>query len=283
MQKFIAFVTRYKEYITFSALVIICLSLISIGDVSRIGGFRTVIIGSMAWMQGAFSWIPNPGALKNENRSLRELNLQLSTEVIKMRSAMIENSRLRNLIDFKQTFPDSLISTEIVGKSSIELRNYVVINKGEDEGITQGMPVRTDAGLVGTIIGSSSNFSLVEMVNNRNVKVSAKILRTNIDGILTWSGGDYFNLNNIPTSFDVKKGDVVLTSEFTNKFPADIPFGEVYEVIDENNSLFFTVKIKPFVNLATVEQLFVVKRIPDEERLKLILNLEERLKIKKKN
>lgn len=283
MQNFIAFVTRYKEYITFSALVIICLSLISIGDVSRIGGFRTVIIGSMAWMQGAFSWIPNPGALQNENRSLRELNLQLSTEVIKMRSAMIENDRLRSLIDFKQNFPDSLISAEIVGKSSIELRNYVVINKGDEEGIVQGMSVRTDAGLVGTIIGSSDNYSLIEMVNNRNVKVSAKIERTNIDGILTWSGGDYFNLNNIPTSFDVKKGDVILTSEFTNKYPANIPFGEVNEVIDEKNSLFFTVRVRPFVNLATVEQVFVVKKIPDAERLRLILELEERLNTKKKN
>jgi len=283
MQNFINFVTKYKEYITFTSLVIICLALISIGDVSRIGGFRTVVIGSMAWMQGVFSWIPNPGALQNENRALRELNLQLSTEVIKMRSAAIENERIRQLIEFREKSPDTLISAEIVGKSSIELRNYVVINHGESSGIGQGMSVRTDAGLVGTIIGTSDNYALVEMVNNRNVKVSAKIQRTNIDGILTWSGGEYFHLNNIPTSFDVKKGDVILTSEFTNKYPPDVPFGEVFDVIDEKNSLFFNVKIRPFVNLATVEQVFVIKRVPDEERTRLLQELEKRLQIKKKN
>ncbi|MDT3739946.1 MAG: rod shape-determining protein MreC [Candidatus Kapabacteria bacterium] len=283
MQNLINFVTKYKEYITFTALVIICLSLISIGDVSRIGGFRTVIIGSMAWMQGALSWIPNPGALQNENRALRELNLELSTEVTKMRSAVIENNRLRQVLEFRQKFPDSLITAEIVGKSSIELRNYVAINKGSSAGISQGMSIRTDAGLVGTVIGTSENYSLVELVNNRNVKVSAKIQRTNIDGILTWSGGDYFNLNNIPTSFDIKKGDVVLTSEFSNKYPPDVPFGEIVQVKDEKNSLFLTIKIKPFVNLASVEQVFVIRRIPDEERNKLILQLEERLLTKKKN
>jgi rod shape-determining protein MreC len=237
----------------------------------------------MAWMQGAFSWIPNPGALQNENRALRELNLQLSTEVIKMRTAVIENNKLRELIGFSQKYPDSLISAEIVGKSSIELRNYVVINKGDYDGIKQGMSVRTDAGLVGMIIGTSDNYSLIEMVNNRNVKISAKILRTGIDGILTWSGGEYFNLNNIPTSFDVKKGDVVLTSEFTNKYPADVPFGEVVKVIDEKNSLFFNIKIKPYVNLSTVEQVFIVKKIPDDNRNKLIKEIEERLKLKKKD
>ncbi|MBX3044515.1 MAG: rod shape-determining protein MreC [Candidatus Kapabacteria bacterium] len=281
MQNFINFVTRYKEYIAFTSLVIICLALISIGDVSKIGGFRTIIIGSTAWIQGAFSWIPNPGSLQNENRSLRELNLQLSTEVIKMRTSAIENNRLRQLIDFKEKYPDTLISAEIVGKSSIELRNYNVINKGKSSGLERGMSLRTDAGLVGYIIGSSDNYSLVEMLNNRNVKVSAKILRTGIDGIITWSGGEYFNLNNIPTSFDIQKGDVVLTSEFSNKYPSDIPFGEVIDVIDENNSLFFTIKIKPYVNLSTVEQVFVIKKIPDEERNDLLKELEDRLKIKK--
>jgi rod shape-determining protein MreC len=282
MQNLINFVTRYKVYISFTALVIICLSLISIGDVSRIGGFRTVIIGSMAWMQGAFSWIPNPRSLQNENRALRELNLQLSTEVIKMRTALIENSKLRQMIDFRENFPDSLISAEIVGKSSIELRNYVVINSGTEAGIESGMSVRTDAGLVGTIVGSSDNYSLVEMVNNRNVKISAKIQRTNIDGILTWNGGDYFSMNNIPTSFDIKKGDQVLTSNYSNKYPNDVPFGVVHEVIDEKNSLFFNVKIKPYVNLATVGQVFVIKRIPDRERHLLIQSLEEKLKLLKK-
>lgn len=283
MQNFITFVTRYKEYITFSALVIICFSLISIGDVSRIGGFRTIIIGTMAWAQGAFTWIPNPGALQNENRALRELNLQLSTEVVKMRTALIENERLRSLIDFRNNYPDTLISAEIVGKSSIELRNYTIINRGTKDSIMQGMSVRTDAGLVGSVIGSSVSYSLIEMINNRNVKVSGKIIRTGIDGILTWSGGEYFNLNNIPTSFDVKKGDVVITSEYANKYPSDIPFGEVVDVIDKKNSLFFNVIIKPFANLSTVDQVFVIKKIPDPKRVELLRELEERLKIKKKS
>ncbi|GAB1370900.1 rod shape-determining protein MreC [Candidatus Kapaibacterium sp.] len=283
MQNLINFVTKYKVYISFTALVIICISLISIGDVSRIGGFRTVIIGSMAWMQGAFSWIPNPKALQNENRALRELNLELSTEVTKMRTALIENERLRKLIDFREKGTDSLVTAEIVGKSSIELRNYVVINKGNEAGILQGMSVRTDAGLVGNIVGTSENYSLVEMINNRNVKVSAKVQRTGITGIITWSGGEYFLLNNIPTSFDIVKGDVILTSEFSNKYPSDVPFGIVHKVTDEKNSLFFNILIKPYVNLASVEQVFVVMKVFDEERNRILQDMEKRLLTKKKN
>ncbi len=282
IQNLINFVTKFKVYISFTALVIISLSLISIGDVSRIGGFRTIIIGSMAWMQSALSWIPNPNALQNENRALRELNLQLSTEVIRMRTALIENNILRQMIDFRDNTNDSLISVEIVGKSSIELRNYSVINEGENKGIKTGMAVRTDAGLVGTIVGTSANYSLVEMINNRNVKISAKILRTNINGILIWNGGEFFSMNNIPTSFDVKEGDVVLTSEYSDKYPNNVPIGIVYKVKDEKNSLFFNVKIKPYVNLSTISQVFVVKNIPDLERHLLIKSYEDKLQLMKK-
>lgn len=282
IQNLINFVTKFKVYISFTALVIISLSLISIGDVSRIGGFRTIIIGSMAWMQSALSWIPNPNALQNENRALRELNLQLSTEVIRMRTALIENNILRQMIDFRDNTNDTLISVEIVGKSSIELRNYSVINEGEYKGIETGMAVRTDAGLVGTIVGTSANYSLVEMINNRNVKISAKILRTNINGILTWNGGEFFSMNNIPTSFDVKEGDVVLTSNYSDKYPNNVPIGIVYKVEDEKNSLFFNVKIKPYVNLSTISQVFVVKNIPDLERHLLIKSYEDNLQLMKK-
>ncbi|MBI5324779.1 MAG: hypothetical protein HZB41_05820, partial [Ignavibacteriae bacterium] len=115
MQGFINFVAKYKEYFTLVALVIISLSLISLGDVSRIGGFRTVVIGTVGWMQSVFTWIPKPGALQSENKSLRELNLQLSTEVTRMRNAVIENRRLREMLKLRENNEIIDLNSEVVG------------------------------------------------------------------------------------------------------------------------------------------------------------------------
>ncbi len=278
MRELVNFVKRFRDFIAFTALIIISLSLISMGNVSRIGGFRTVVIGTIGWLQELFAWIPNPGALKSENRALRSLNFQQSSEVIKMRRALIENQKLREMIGFKSENQENVLSAEIIGKTSIELRNYLTINRGENDGVKQGMAVRTDAGLVGIVMGISDNFSLIETIMNRNIKISVVIQRTLINGILVWEGGDNFLLKYIPESYDVQAGDVVLTSNFSNKYPVDIPIGQVVNIENDETSLFLRIEVKLFADLATLQQVFVVLQLPDAERREMIVDMEKRLK-----
>lgn len=272
-----ALISRFKEIIVFTLLVIISLILISNGNISQMGGFRTIVIGGIGWFERAFSWIPNPGALQSENRALRQLNLQLSTEVTRMRKALIENERLKEMIDFKEKATVPLVTAEVVGRTQIEMRNYMTIDRGAVDGVQKGMPVRTDAGLVGMIIGTSKNYAMIEVIKNRNVKISAIIQRTGYTGILVWEEGEYFYLSNIPASFDVKKGDVVLTSNYSNKYPTDIPIGEIIDVQNDPSTLFHKIIIKPYVNFNTLSQVFVIQRIPDPERTKLIHKIEDLL------
>ncbi|MFP4526925.1 MAG: rod shape-determining protein MreC [Candidatus Kapaibacterium sp.] len=281
MRQFVKFVEKYKEYITFTALVVISLSLISMGSVSKIGGFRTFVIGSMGWLQEIFAWIPNPGALQSENRALRELNLKYSAEVTKMRRSLIENEKLRDMLDLRDRSEHRLISSEISGRTTIEMRNYITLNKGEESGIRPGMPVRTDAGLVGTVLGATDNYAIVELLTNRNVRVSAKVQRNNIPGIMVWEGGENFIFKNVPESFDVEKGDEIITSNYSNKYPAEIPIGEIASVGDDPGSLFLRIEVRPFVNFSTLQQVFVIDTLPDPERQDLIRRMEDRLRAQK--
>ncbi|MFC2130150.1 rod shape-determining protein MreC [Bacteroidota bacterium] len=281
MQRILKFIKNYKEYFTFAFLVIVSLSIISVGDVTKLGGFRTVVIGSLGWLQDVFSWIPDTGALKSENKALRHLNLQLSNEVITMRTAIIENTKLRELIDLKKDIKYETETAEIIGKSNIELRNYYTLNKGENDGIREGMAVRSDAGLVGIIAGITKKYSLVELVINKNVKIAAMLQRSRYDGILAWDGGNYFSLKNIPKSYDIKVGDTVVTSNFSNKYPCDIPIGHVVSTSDLPGDIYARINVRPFVNFTTLEQAFVLKYIPDIERRMLIQDIDNKLKIRK--
>lgn len=282
MQRIIDFVVKNKEYIGLTALVIISFSIISIGNVNKIGGFRTVVVGSIGWFQELFTWIPNPGALRNENRALRELNLQLSSDVSKMRHSLIENKKLRDLLAFKDKTPNKLITADVVGNSNLEMRNYITIDKGSAEGISQGMCVRTDAGLVGTIVSVSNDFSLVEIILNRMTKISSKLERNRVNGVVSWDGGEYLVMKNIPESFDIQVGDVLLTSEYVNRYPKDIPIGKIEEVVRDRSSLFMKIRIKPFVDFSSLEQVFVIVELPDPERIKIIQDMEMKLQARKK-
>lgn len=280
MQNFIEFIIKYKNYISFVALVVISLALVSMGNVNKIGGMRTVIVGSMGFLQNAFSWIPNPKAIKNENQALRELNLQLSTEVTRMRDATVENKSLRALLGFKPPAEFPITTVEVVGLTEVQMRSYIMIDKGYKDDLCEGMPVRNDAGLIGAIISSGRTYSLVESILNRDVRISAKCLRSGYPGIVVWEGGEYLIMKNVPKSYDIKTGDLIVTSNFSNKYPENIPIGQVVVSTEEKGELFLKIRIKPAVNYATLEQAFVLKFIPNPERNELIKELDERLKLR---
>lgn len=282
MLQLLNLIVKFKDYAALTLLCIISLSLISIGDVSKIGGYRAFVVGTIGWLEEAFAWVPNPDALKTENRAVRELNLYLSSELMKSRQALTENKKLRDMLDFKQGIDYNLVSAEVIGKSTIELREYITINKGRKDGITRGMSVRTDAGLTGIVVVVEDNYTLVETLNNRQVKISAKIDRNGIDGILVWGGSKYFNMMNIPRSFDVKIGDELITSNYSRKYPPGLPIGKVVNVEEDKSSLFSKISVEPFVSFNTLEQVFVIQYISDPERLKLIKKMEDRLRLLKK-
>jgi len=282
MLQLLSLIVKFKDYAALTLLCIISLSLISIGDVSKIGGYRAFVVGTIGWLEEAFAWVPNPDALRTENRAVRELNLYLSSELMKSRQALTENKKLREMLDFKQGVEFNLISAEVIGKSTIELREYITINKGAKDGIVRGMSVRTDAGLTGIVVVVEDNYTLVETLNNRQVKISAKVDRTGIDGILVWGGSKYFNMMNIPRSFDIKVGDELITSNYSRKYPPGLPIGKVVKVEEDKSSLFHKIYVEPFVSFNTLEQVFIIQYISDPERLKLIQEMEERLRLLKK-
>ena len=266
MRRFIEFVVRFKNYITLCALVVMSFAFMSFGNLSQLGGFRAVIVGSIGWIQSLFAWVPNPVALKSENTALRELNLQLSIESSRFRQSMVENSTLRKMLELPDMTEDKLIAADVIGKTTTELRNYATINKGTEDGLREGMACVTDAGLVGTIIGASPHYSIVQLLLNRDTRVAARVYRTRVDGVIQWEGETALSLKDIPRTYDVRNGDLILTSSHSSKYPPNIVIGRVITVEDENNSLFRHVLVEPAVHFASLEQVFVIDRIPSQER-----------------
>ncbi|GAB1429675.1 hypothetical protein MASR2M18_05070 [Ignavibacteria bacterium] len=269
MYRIFDFIVRFREYFLLSVLVIASFVMMSYGNVAQLGGFRTVVVGGIGWLQNVFAWIPNPIALKSENAALRELNLQLSDERAKLRSAIIENDKLRKLLELKKKSNYALVAGDIVGKTTVETRNYATLNKGTTDGIDEGMPAITEAGLAGVVVAVSDNYSLIRLLINRDSRVAGKIARSRIDGILVWEGDEYLSMKNIPKSYDVKTGDEVVTSNYSNRYPPNITIGRVKAIQDESSSMFRKVLVEPTVRFSTIEQLFVAKVAPDTQRVRL--------------
>ncbi len=270
LQKVYDFFVKFRDYIIFTLLVVMSLSIISLGDFTSIGGLRASVVSVVGFLNDKLLIFPNITALKKENQILRELNIELSNEVTKNFLAEKENNELRKLLDLKQKSKQNIVFADVVGIEKIGNRNYLIINKGSGQGLDFGMTVRTDAGLVGSIVATSGGYSIVETIYNPDVKVSVAIANSSLKGIATWDGKTNLILDNIPKTIQVKSGEQVVTSNFSSRFPSDIPLGYVRSIEPPKSSLFWKIIIQPYAIYNQVQQVVVIKDLPDSSKIDLI-------------
>ena len=269
MQRLTNIVAQFKEYAILALLLLVSLLLLSFNDNRQIRAIRSYTIGFIGLFQEALSVIPNVFELKRENAILRELNVNLSDEVNRLREARLENLKLRAMVGLKEQSTFNLIAGDVVGKSLYLLRNSITVNVGESDGVKPDMPIVSESGLVGKIAATSARYSIGQLLLNKDFRASAKVQRSRVDGIIAWDGGEYVRLRNIAKTQDIKEGDVVTTSEYSNVFPRDIKIGYVARVSEKPGSLFKEVDVKPSVDFSALEQVFIITTVQDSERVLL--------------
>jgi rod shape-determining protein MreC len=130
------------------------------------------------------------------------------------------------------------------------------------------MPVVSDGGLIGIVTAVTKHYSTVNILLNTEFRVSGKVQRSRVDGIVMWDGKT-LSLKNVPKMRDVKVGDVITTSEYSNTFPPDIRIGLVSDVHEQPSALFKSITIEPGVDFVKLETVFVMAYTQDKERVEL--------------
>lgn len=258
----------FKEYVILAGLIVLSLILLVLNDNAQVRRLRTIATVSLGIVQEQLSFIPSYFFLKSENETLRRFNVQLADEANRLRDARLENIRLHQLLGLKNRATDKLIAAKVVNKSLTLSRNTLTLDVGEANGMKPWMPVLNEAGVVGLVIATSRHYSIVNLLLNTSFRVSAKVERSRVDGIIAWDGNELL-LNNIVKTMDVVPGDLILTSEYSSLFPHNVRIGVVSSVSKQAGTLFKKIVVTPSVDFVRLEEVFVVARVPDEERLSL--------------
>lgn len=259
----------FKEYVLLALFLVASLVLLAQSNTPQVRAIRSNLLAVAGTFQDFFGIVPNYFALREENRILREQNLSLADEVSRLREARLENIRLRRLIGLKDRPAFQYISARVVGAKNEALRNTITIDVGADDGLKLHMPVVTDNGLVGKISALSGKYAVVQLLLHKDVRVSARVERSRVNGIIRWTGGQSLLLANVPASFDVQPGDVVITSEFSSMFPAGLRIGVVSGTRSVPGEIFKAVDVTPGVDFNRLEEVFVALHTPDSSRVAL--------------
>lgn len=165
-------------------------------------------------------------------------------------------------------------------------KNYVQINRGSSQGIKDNMGVfSSDGGLVGQVVNVSPNFSQVMSLLHVQNKVNVLVKKTKSAGTLFWDGKDprYLTLINIPKSDSLVKGDTILTGNYSLSFPPGHMVGTVQEVVQDNSTNFYVLKIKTAANFSNLQQVMVVENLQFGDQTQLLKDTKKTIDEAKKN
>jgi rod shape-determining protein MreC len=261
---FLSVWSNFKEYVVLVILLIISLILLSQNNTIGIQKVRSLAFGTFASVTSLFTDVFNISNLKKENEDLRKTNAEMMLHLSKLREYGIENSNLKKLLNFKDSSNFPLTAATIVSKSLSKAQGTITLNAGKNQSVQIGMPVITDKGLVGIIFSTSDNYSIARTLTNVDLKLTVKSERTRENAIMKWNG-DWLILINIPKTYNMKKGDRIVTSEISSIVPFPLPIGVVAEIDDFETGIFNEVKIQPFVNFQKIENVFILGIVKSKE------------------
>jgi rod shape-determining protein MreC len=281
------FIRRFSVFILFLVLQIISLYFLFTYNRSHRAkglGFAGEVT---SYFNNKYNALEDFFTMQEENRRVHKLNdslmnllnanfVPVDSGVTVMRDSLLKDTsgKMRQYI---------WRSAQVLYATAGSDKNYLQINRGSSSGIADDMGVfSSNGGLVGKVINTGKNFSEVMSLLNVVNKLNVQMKRTGSAGTLTWDGKSpkELTLLNIPKTDSVRKGDTIVTGNFSLSFPPGKMVGTVSAVLRDKSSNFFILKIKPAANLTDMQQVFIVENVNYNELQ--LLNMETQDMVDKK-
>ena len=166
------------------------------------------------------------------------------------------------------------IPANVINNSIYHPNNFILIDKGRKDGIRKDMGVISANGIVGKVANVSDNYaSVISMLHPYSV-ISARFTENQHLANVSWETTDYRfgTVKDIPLHLFPQKGDTLVTSGFSNIYPADIMIGTIEEMIDNDSKDFNTAKIRFSTNFSTLRHVYVIENLNQTEIDSLISN-----------
>ncbi len=257
-----------KSLVLIGVLLSLCLILLASTLGGKFGPFHQLTLEVLGPVQKVFSHaVVAAQKVKNdyvglltvreENKQLRNMLKNYQEQLDEYREAYAVYLHLQQQLEFKkkETFP--ALSARVVGKDPAFWFKTIIVDVGENDGITVGMVARTDKGVVGQVINVSANYSKILLANAPSSAIDAMIQKNRTRGILKGVGENGYVLNYVLKNSDVSVGDHVVTAGIGGVFRSGIPLGVVSAVRKKRRGMFLDVEVSPSVDFQKLETLFI--------------------------
>jgi len=211
------------------------------------------------WMKESFA---SREALQKEVDGLR---VQLrDQQLMTMRQAALEseNATLRGL---NATLPEVIekrLIGEVVSVETSTLRQRLLINRGGSSGVYKAQPVITGDGVLGQVYRIGPFSSEIILITDSEHGLPVQALRSGVRTIAYGTGrSTALELPYVPQNFDMKVGDILVTSGLDGVFPYGLPVARITRVERDPTQPLAQISATPLAHIeADREVLFIWSR-----------------------
>ncbi|MFH1213836.1 MAG: rod shape-determining protein MreC [Candidatus Neomarinimicrobiota bacterium] len=257
--KVVRFLIDLYEYFLLILLIILSLIILMRNNSPQVRVLQGEFSDVFAFIHYPRIWIDQLSNLMEENQELKEENLRLGLLNAQLKEAYLENQRLREMLNFADTSHLEIVPAEVINDGTTPLFNSILINVGKKQGVGPNMAVLTTKGIVGKTITVGNNNALVQIFLDVNFRLGVKFQISREYGIMRWQPNGLAEVREIPKTAVIYPGEKVLTSGYSEIYPANIIVGEVIDVRQSANTLFQIATVRPSVNIHSTEEVFVVR------------------------
>ncbi len=267
--------TLYGLILALLALALLALSM---------GGFlQPAESAALQPLSGLQSWIwtrmnavrdvlTTPGdvaALRARVQQLESENARLQQEIIQLREQVSEAEVLSALVQYARSQPESsYLAARVISRDVSPFLRSIWIQAGSDDGLSHGMPVVTNRGLVGRVVEVFATVSRVQLITDPESSVSVRLQQSRADGVLEAQLNGELRVGMIDQDAEVREGEIALTSGIGGLFPSNIAVGQVTSVRRRDFELFQESILQPSVEFDSLQLVLVITNfqpLPFEE------------------
>lgn len=266
-----------KDHIITALVLLFAISLMISRHDGSLNNVRKASVTVLSYLEEPLANIRVYRQALNTNTYLQRQNVLLQDELSRLRSAEAQNRILRELLGFREQTEHDLVPITVIAKELTSLNNYLTVNAGEQHQVQAGMPVINSDGLIGKVTVTANDYAKVMPFANNLFHVSARVQDSRAFGIVSWRDNrfDELVLQFIPQTIEIIPGQLVETSGYSNQYPPGIPIGEVTRTESQQGVDTQLIFLRPFVNLHTLAEGFVLKFEPDSTVQELLREEEE--------
>ena len=204
------------------------------------------------------SWYRNIFSIKEENLLLKNKLVQLSLINSELESYRQENKRLKDLLNFANDQVINYRTANVVNYHFGITNQTIIIDMGLLDSLTNNLPVMDENGLLGKIISIDNHASLIQLITDKNIRVSIRVGEERTLGIFMPTHGKYGILEGVRKTTPLKIGDIAYTSGISEIYPDNIPVARIISISNQIEKPFQNIVVEILGSITDLDFVFIM-------------------------